>query len=68
MTHDSAFATGGGSLLGWWWLAMPAAAKGLNAEEAAEAVTSYAKAHGLSRRVDVPAVVESAAAAGAAKL
>jgi hypothetical protein len=39
------------------------AAKGLGAEEAAEAVMSYAKAHGLSRRVDVAALQEFAAAA-----
>lgn len=44
------------------------AAKGLTAEAAAEAVTSYAKAQGLSRRVDVAALKEFAAAAGAAKL
>jgi hypothetical protein len=42
------------------------AAKGMTAEEAAEAVMMYGQAHGLSRRVDVAALKEFAAAAGIA--
>ncbi|WIA16469.1 hypothetical protein OEZ85_013153 [Tetradesmus obliquus] len=59
---------GGGGRTGIAQAAYLMASKGMSAEEAAEAVASYAKAHGLSRRVDVAALKEFAAAAGVAKL
>ncbi|KAF6261403.1 hypothetical protein COO60DRAFT_1502049 [Scenedesmus sp. NREL 46B-D3] len=59
---------GGGGRTGVAQAAYLMAAKGLTAEAAAEAVTNYAKAQGLSRRVDVAALKEFAVAAGAAKL
>jgi protein tyrosine/serine phosphatase len=57
---------GGGGRTGIAQAAYLMAAKGKSAEAAAEAVMTYGQAHGLSRRVDVAALKEFAAAAGVA--
>jgi protein-tyrosine phosphatase len=57
---------GGGGRTGIAQAAYLMAAKRMTAEAAAEAVMSYAQAHALSRRVDVAALKEFAAAAGVA--
>eukprot|EP00882_Tetradesmus_deserticola_P005199 GHRQ01005476.1.p1 GENE.GHRQ01005476.1~~GHRQ01005476.1.p1 ORF type:complete len:188 (+),score=85.52 GHRQ01005476.1:162-725(+) len=59
---------GGGGRTGVAQAAYLMTAKGLTAEAAAQAVTDYAESHGLTRRVDLAALQEFAAAAGAARL
>lgn len=58
---------GGGGRTGLVQAAWLVTDRGLSPQEAADAVTSYGKGHGLSRRVEVEALQEFLAAATAAE-